>query len=129
MRAGKLRRMNLLITLMILVSCEGSSISDIDNRVIAVIIINPPSPTIVGIGNTIQLSATAIDIKGEPVNSAIFVWSSFNEPVATVNSNGLVTSVSAGSAIIDALIPGVAVTAGTANVTVVAVGEDISENR
>jgi len=119
MRAGKLRKINLLITLMILASCEGNSTSDIDNRVIAVITVTPPSPTIVGIGNTIQLSASAIDIKGETVNSATFVWSSFNEPVATVNSNGLVTAVSVGSAIIDASIPGVSVTAGTANVTVV----------
>ena len=123
MRAGKLRMMNLLIALMILVSCEGSSTSGIDNRVIAVITVTPPSPTIVGIGNTIQLSASAIDIKGETVNSATFVWSSFDEPVATVNSNGLVTAVSVGSVIIDARIPGVLVTAGTANVTVVAASD------
>lgn len=119
MRAGKLKKINFFIMLMILVSCTGNSTSDIDDRVIAVIAVTPPSPTIVGIGNTVQLSASAIDVNGEIVNSATFVWSSFNEPVATVNSKGLVTAVSAGGAIIDARIPGVSVTAGTANVTVV----------
>ena len=119
MRVGKLGRLVLPAALIILAACGGNSGSGIDDRVIAVITVTPPTPTIT-VEGTAQLSATARDVDGEIVSSATFVWSSFNEPVATVDANGLVTGVAPGTAIIDALIPGVAITAGSASVTVVA---------
>ena len=128
MRVGKLGRLVLPAALIILAACGGSSGSGIDGRVIAVITVTPPTPTIT-VGGTAQLSASARDVDGEIVSSATFVWSSFNEPVATVDANGLVTGVAPGNAIIDALIPGVAITAGSASVTVVAAAAASSGGR
>lgn len=128
MKLGALGRLFLPAALIILASCEGVTTSDIDDRVIAVITVTPPQPSVT-VGSTVQLSAIATDVDGQTVSSATFVWSSFSEPVATVDSNGLVTGVAPGNAIVDARIPGVAVTAGSASVTVVAAAAAPSGDR
>lgn len=128
MKLGALGRLFLPAALIILASCEGVTTSDIDDRVIAVIAVTPPQPSVT-VGSTVQLSAIATDVDGQTVSSATFVWSSFSEPVATVDSNGLVTGVAPGNAIVDARIPGVAVTAGSASVTVVAAAAAPSGDR
>lgn len=128
MKVGALGRLFLPAALIILASCEGVTTSDIDDRVIAVITVTPPQPT-VAVGSTVQLSAIATDVGGQTVSSATFVWSSFSEPVATVDSNGLVTGVAPGNAIVAARIVRVAVTAGSASVTVVAAAAAPSGDR
>ena len=128
MKVGALGRLFLPAALIVLASCEGVTTSDIDDRVIAVIAVTPPQPSVT-VGSTVQLSAIATDVDGQTVSSATFVWSSFSEPVATVDSNGLVTGVAPGNAIVDARIPGVAVTAGSASVTVVAAAAAPSGDR
>ena len=119
MRVGTLGQLLMPAALIVLASCEGGSTSEIDNRVIALITVTPATPTVT-VGSTVQLSAEAKDVQGLTVSTATFVWSSFNVAAATVDSNGLVTAVAPGTAIVDARIPGVAVTAGSASVTVVA---------
>ncbi len=119
MRAAKLGLILLPAILVTLVFCEGGSSADVDDQRVVVITVTPPSPTI-SVGSTVQLAAEARDVNSDVVSGATFVWSSFNESVATVDSNGLVTGVAAGEAIVDARIPGVAVTAGSASVSVVA---------
>lgn len=94
-------------------------VSDISGQRVVVITVTPASPTI-EVGSTIQLSALARDVNSEIVNGASFVGSSFNTSVATVDPNGLVTAVAVGNAIVDARIPGVAVTAGSASIHVAA---------
>lgn len=66
-------------------------------------------------GQTVQLTATALDRKGNVVGGVSFTWSSNASGVATVSSSGLVTAVSAGSATIAATGGG---KTGTATVTV-----------
>ncbi len=117
MRVGLLGRVLLPAVLIVLASCEGGSTFDVDDRRIAVITIRPATP-FVDVGGTVQLAATAYDTESNIVSAAAFVWGSFNEAVAIVNENGLVTGVAEGTAIIDAKIPGVAVSAGSASVTV-----------
>ena len=117
MRAGLLASTPLVAVLILLVSCEGGSTFDIDDRRIAVITIRPATPSI-DVGGTVQLAATAYDTESNIVSQATFAWSSFNEAVAAVSDDGLVTGVAAGTAIIDAKIPGVPVSAGSASVTV-----------
>ncbi len=120
MKVGKLGLMLLPAILISLASCEGGSSSDIDDQRVVVITVAPPTPTIT-VGSTVQLEATARDVNSQVVSGASFVWSSFNEPVVTVDANGLVTARAVGDAIVDARIVGVAVTAGSANVRVVEV--------
>jgi uncharacterized protein YjdB len=111
----------------LLVSCEGGSSSDIDGQRVVVITVTPSAPS-VAVGTTIQLQAKAQDVNSNDVPSATFVWSSFNESAATVSATGLVTGVAVGDAIVDARIVGVAVTAGSASVNVVAAAAAPGEN-
>ena len=54
-----------------------------------------------------SLSATVSTISGEPVNGAVVTWTSSNEEVATIDENGVVTLVAAGSTTITASYAGV----------------------
>jgi hypothetical protein len=74
-------------------------------RVFAVVTsiqVSPPSATLV-VGNTLALTATLADARGNAITTARpLAWSSGATNVATVNSTGLVTGVIAGSARISA---------------------------
>jgi uncharacterized protein YjdB len=78
-----------------------------------------PSPTSVAVGSTVQLSAVLRDANGTVLTSRTVTWSSDNNGVATVNANGLVSGVAAGSATITATSEG---KSGTSAVTVTAAG-------
>lgn len=53
-------------------------------------------------GSTMQLTATALDSKGNPVSSQSFLWSSSNPSTATVSASGLVTGKKSGKVTITA---------------------------
>jgi len=72
----------------------------------AAVSVTPSNPTITGISNTQQLTATARDAASNPVSGVTFTWTSGNESVATVSATGLVTAVAAGTATITATAPG-----------------------
>ena len=59
------------------------------------------------VGGTTTASATARDVYGQAVSGRAFTWSSTNTAVATVDANGVVTSVAPGSATIRATCEGV----------------------
>lgn len=65
--------------------------------VLSSISITPTSPN-VNVGETLQLTATGIDNNGEVMQGLDFTWSSSSTGVATVNSQGLVTGVTPGTA-------------------------------
>ena len=77
-----------------------------------------PATARVFVGGTAQLGATAQDSTGNPLSGRTITWTSSNGGVAGVNSSGLVTGVSAGTATITATSGG---KSGSAAVTVVAV--------
>ncbi len=62
-----------------------------------------PSPMV---GQTAQLTASPTDAGGNPLSGRAVTWTSTDPTVATVDSNGLVTVLNAGSVTIDALIDG-----------------------
>ena len=57
-----------------------------------------PSSLVLGRGVSAQLTATTYDVNGDAVTGRNVSWSSSNSNVATVNAEGAVTAVSAGTA-------------------------------
>ncbi len=74
-----------------------------------------PNPAGVSVGNTLQLSATALDAAGNVVTGSSVTWSTANATVASVGETGVVTGNAAGATTISASIDGVV---GSASVTV-----------
>jgi uncharacterized protein YjdB len=74
-----------------------------------------PSPTSVGAGQTRQLTAVARDASNSTVSGVPFQWSSASPAIATVDANGLVRGVAAGTVSISAAVGTVA---GSASVSV-----------
>src|SRR5207247_8917351 len=75
-----------------------------------------PRPATVGIGQTVQLTATPKDANGNVLTGRVVTWASNNTAVATVGSTGLVSGVAQGQATITATSEG---KTGTAAMTVV----------
>ncbi len=57
----------------------------------------PAATTLFSLGDTVRLAASSVDANGYGVQGFSFTWSSENEAVATVDSEGLVTAVRTGS--------------------------------
>jgi plastocyanin len=69
-------------------------------------------PTTITVGQSAQLTATALDASHAPVaNPGTFVWSSGAISVATVDQTGKITGVSPGSTTISASVAGIVATA------------------
>src|SRR5690348_11025216 len=77
-----------------------------------------PATASVPQGQTTQLTAVTKDANGNVLTGRGVVWSSSNQAVASVNANGLVSGVAAGSATITATSEG---QSGTATITVTSV--------
>lgn len=75
------------------------------------IVVSPEEATLEGIGNIISLRAVARTSTGDTVPSANLTWTSLQPSVATVNTSGLVTAVSEGTAQITVAYQGIADTA------------------
>lgn len=65
-----------------------------------------PDSALVAAGDTIRLSATALDAQGNPLTGRTVAWSTSDASVATVSATGLVTGVGSGAATISATIDG-----------------------
>jgi uncharacterized protein YjdB len=74
-----------------------------------------PAPASVPVGQAVQLTATPKDASGNPLVGRTVTWASSNTSVGTVNTNGLVTGVVAGSTTITATSEG---QSGTSTVAV-----------
>src|SRR5216117_3154619 len=75
------------------------------------------SPTVVSVpaGQSLQLTATPEDSAGNPLSAWTVTWASSNTAVATVDGNGVIAGVAAGSVTITATSGG---GSGTSDVTV-----------
>src|SRR5919109_1730229 len=83
---------------------------------VATVSVTPTTASVVA-SQTVQLTATASDVNGNPLSGRAVTWSSSNAAVATVSATGLVTGVAAGTATITATSEG---KSGTASITVTA---------
>ena len=86
-------------------SVPGSTAITVDQRVAAVAV-SPPGLAFSAVGDTARFLAAAVDANGHAVPHALFVWSSDNETVITVDQFGLVTAQRNGTGIIGASAEG-----------------------
>ena len=95
-------------------SVVGAAVVTVDQRPTEVRV-SPPADTLVALGDTLRLSAEALDANGHPVPDVQFTWTSDDEAVVTVDADGLVTAVGNGEAGVTASVESVV---GAAAVTV-----------
>lgn len=93
-------------TLALLTACSGDSGPGIAPETIARIDVTAPSTTLAP-QQTVQFDAVAKSSGGTTIGTAVPVWSSSANAIATVNASGIVTGIAPGSAIITASAGGV----------------------
>ncbi len=86
----------------------------VDQRA-ATIVLTPADTTFLSFGDTVRLAIDAKDAGGNALVEPEFAWSSTDAQIATVDEDGLVTSVGDGTASISASTDG---TSGSASITV-----------
>ena len=84
-------------------------------QVVTEVIVAPSADTLVSLGDTLRLSAEALDANGHAVVDAEVGWSSDQESVVAVDGTGLAEALSNGTATVTATAGGVS---GEAQVTV-----------
>ncbi len=95
--------------LAVLVSCGGGSDSSgpaPSSNTVTTVTVSASSASL-QVGQAVQFSAEARNSKGELVSAGQATWSVSPTSVATINSNGLVTAIAAGTANVTATISGV----------------------
>lgn len=85
----------------------GSAAVAVDQRAVAVAI-EAPADTLVSLGETMQLTATARDSLDRTLTTPAYTWSSSDTDVLTVSDEGIVTAQGNGAAEVVALIQEVA---------------------
>lgn len=95
---------------------DTTTLTVIDPASIATVVVTPAVPA-VGVGESLQLAAEALDGSDAPIPGVTFTWSSSNTDLVTVTQSGVVSGVLDGGATITATADGVAGKLGTADVT------------
>src|SRR5688572_18673259 len=90
----------MLATLLAIAACKDSPTEPPPGNVAVVAITTPQ--TIIVVGASVTLTATAFDADGKKINNADVTWRSLTPAVATVSPSGVVTGVSTGQATIEA---------------------------
>lgn len=110
-------------------ACGGgdtpSTTDPVDPPVATTVNVSPANAQLTSIGATVQLTATVLDQRGQPMAGVSVTWGSGNAAVASVDSNGTVTAVANGNASVTAT-SGSASGSATVTVEQVAVRIDVS---
>lgn len=119
LRGGaSVRLASAILSIAMLAACAGGSGSH-PNRIASITL--SPSTASIAVGQTKQITGSATTNSGQTVTGSGATWSSSNTSVATVDQNGVVTAVAAGSATITATVQtGAGAVSGTMTVTVTA---------
>ena len=96
---------------------EGADLPAPTEPTVALVTVTAPETTLV-VGQTVQLTARALDSSGNPLDRA-FVWTSSNRTIAGVSATGLVAAAAEGEAAVTATADGIA---GNLTITVAADG-------
>ena len=83
----------------------GTAVVTIVPDPVAAVDITPASSSIIA-GNTVQLTATPMNVSGQPLTGRTIFWSSGTPALASVSSSGMVTGLAAGNAVIIATVDG-----------------------
>ena len=70
--------------------------------------VSPDAGTLVAFGDTLRLTAEAVDANGHTVADAVFEWTSGDTLVVSVDSTGLATGIGPGETVVTATAAGVA---------------------
>lgn len=90
---------------------SGSISADVKvvvEQVVSDVAVSPDGASLAALGDTAHLTATAADANGFEVAGASATWSTTDASVATVDGQGVVTAVAAGTARIGAMMAGAA---------------------
>jgi glucose/arabinose dehydrogenase len=85
---------------------EGGDVQAPDPSPVAALAVTAPATTI-GVGQTIQLTATARDAEGNVLEDRALDWASSEPSIATVSETGLVAGLAQGEAVISATAEGI----------------------
>jgi len=108
-------RLHHLAARLLLAACGKSSTSVVVPKVTSVVV-SPATPS-VEVGLSLQFTAAATDANGAPITGQTVTWSSSSETVASIDTNGLATGLSAGFTQIRATVDGVQSSPATLTVT------------
>ncbi len=106
---------------LVIATVDGGAFADTANVTVSLapvanVVVTPASATL-GVGETVQLTATPTDASGNPLSGRQVTWESSDPAVANVSAAGVVAGGAAGSATITAVSEGVS---GSAEITVAA---------
>jgi uncharacterized protein YjdB len=82
-------------------SLTGTATITVNPGAVATVTVTAPSRNLKP-GNTMQLTAAALDNKGNTIPNQSFIWFSSNTGVATVSATGVVTAKKSGNVTITA---------------------------
>jgi plastocyanin len=111
-----------LVLALVVAACggDGSGVPTVSRPLVASVRVSDP-PATVKVGQSLQLTATALDASGASVvNPGPFQWSSGAPQVAMVDATGKVSTLIAGTTSISAKVAGVT---GTTSLSVVPAGQ------
>lgn len=96
------RTLLLCAGLLVLIACGGGSTGPVVGSGPVAPVSVAPTPAIVVVGGTVQLTATPKDAAGNPLTGRIVTWAISASAVASVSATGLVTGLAPGWATITA---------------------------
>ncbi|MEP6834840.1 MAG: Ig-like domain-containing protein [Gemmatimonas sp.] len=110
--AAAFRAVMLMVFAATLAGCSGGGDSTSGTTgpqtpaAVASVTVSPTAPALV-IGESVQLTATALDAHGAALSNRAVGWSSSNSAIAAISSSGAVTAIASGSATVSATVDGV----------------------